>query len=131
MILKHLAAKTLLLFVLHSTVVSSVPRWQSIPLFVAGQVDAASTYRVDALHPDQFHENNPLLQPFQRNATIFPAMLVGDSIVLDLSNHYGQHHKILRALVVYGFAGLHVWCAVHNLNLEPSHPQQVILGLPR
>ena len=123
-LLHKLGAKALLILALHSTVLPAGPKKLSIPLMVAGQFDAATTYRVLSTCPptERCWEVNPLLKPFADSPMIFPAIAVGDSLVLNISNRYhGPHRKILRAILVGGFIGLHVWCGFHKIGLARSH----------
>jgi hypothetical protein len=68
------------------------------------------------------YEVNPALKPFARNATVFPAMMIGDSMVLGLADHFGKKRRFLRQMVIWGFVGLHVWCGVHNIRVARRYP---------
>jgi hypothetical protein len=113
--------KTLLCFML---LTCHTPKREAIPLLVAGQFDAATTYRTltGCPHGWTCWEVNPALKPFARKATVFPAMMIGDSMVLGLAHRYGKDHRILRKVVIWGFVGLHVWCGVHNIRVAGRYP---------
>lgn len=110
--LKHKLAHLLLAL----TIGHGVPKKYAIPLFIAGQFDAVTTYRLDK--PGGLgHEDNPLLRPFSSNISVYPAMLVGDSTYLAIDSHFlASHHKLLW-LSVGAEIALHIYCGVHNINV--------------
>jgi len=120
---KHLVGKFLLALALHSGF-SGVPLKQSVPLMLSGQFDAYTTYHVLNNCPyEHCWEVNPILKPFASTPLIFPAIAAGDSFVLAGGHDLLPGHPRIRAAIIYGFVGLHVWCGLHNLKMASQGEQ--------
>lgn len=110
--LKHLASKLLLAV----TIGHGVPLRYAIPVYVSGQFDSATTHYT-LNHCRGCYELNPLLKPFARSNSVYPAIAIGDSSYLYLYSRYHKHHKwIARAIVIGGIA-LHIYCGINNIKV--------------
>jgi len=92
------------------------PKKLSIPLRIAGQFDAATTYHLLSTCKNCY-EVNPLARPFARSPALFPAAYLGDAGVLAFARRLGVRHKRLAVAVVIGVTAVHVWLGIHNLRL--------------
>lgn len=114
--MKHLVAK----LILTTALAHGIPAKQKIPMYIAGEFDAATTYSILNSCSTCYYELNPLYKPFASNPSAFPAMFIGDNIYLATFQKLHRNHKKL-AWTLYGVAiALHVYCGVHNIRLENS-----------
>lgn len=97
------------------------PLKQSLPLALAGQFDAATTFHVLNACP-QCSEANPVLRPLAKTPAIFPVLQMGDYGALELAVHYGRRRRWVRWSIIAGFAALHVYAGIHNLKVTGAVP---------
>lgn len=92
------------------------PKKLSVPLLVAAEFDAATTYNALS-NCTTCHEINPLLRPVARTPLVFPALWVAGNVTLDLSRHVSKRHRILGRAMLAGAIGLHIFGGVNNIRL--------------
>lgn len=97
------------------------PKAQMLPLLVAGQFDAATTYH-DLKVCKTCYEVNPFLKPVAKTPAIFPVMALADSLTVRLARRAGMRHHIIKWVIIGGFTALHVWCGFHNIGFSVRQP---------
>lgn len=110
--LKHL--------ILSIALAHGVPTKAKVPLWVAGQFDAATTYYT-LNHCRSCYEANPFYKPFSNNPSAFPAMAIGDSLYLSFNSYLYHHSHKAAYIALAGEIALHIYCGIHNIRLEQQY----------
>lgn len=112
----HIIHHKLLHVVLGLVLGHGVPKKYAVPLFIAGQFDAATTY-VSVRGNPYVHEINPLLRPFAKYPTVFPAIAIGDVGYNLVNRRLYAHHKRWVVVVIGTEIALHIYCGVNNIHV--------------
>lgn len=101
------------------------PSKLAIANLIAGQFDAATTYRSLSNCPPTWTcwEVNPLFKPFASSPAAFPAMFESDLITNHLLAKLAHRHKRLSEALMIGSIGLHIWAGYHNMQFYNSYSQ--------
>lgn len=110
--LKHHLSKLLLALVIGH----GVPLRYAVPVYVAGQFDAATTYYT-LNHCRGCYEVNPLLKPIAKTPLVFGGIAIGDSVYLLANGKLYRRHRRLFYAVMAGEIALHIYCGVHNIKV--------------